>query len=85
MTGVASQKAGVITFTIDDDEDAKYYMADDASIFVVKYKVNSKGNTVVDEVKSVSAKTLVNDYDGAHTVYGVKNADGDYTALYIAK
>ena len=89
VTGVASQKAGVITFTVTTkdgtEEDAKYYMADDASIFVVKYKLDSKGNTVVDEVKSVSAKTLVNDYDGAHTVYGVKNADGDYTALYIAK
>ena len=86
VTGVTSQKAGVITFTIDDDEDAKYYMADDASIFVVKYKLDSKGNTVVDEVKSVSAKTLVNDYKNqAATVYGVKNADGDYTALYIAK
>ena len=81
VTGVASQKAGVITFTVSGGEDAKYYMADDASIFVVKYKADGK----VDEVKSVSAKTLVNDYDGAHTVYGVKNADGDYTALYIAK
>ena len=89
VTGVDSQKAGVITFTVTTkdgtEEDAKYYMADDASIFVVKYKLDSKGNTVVDEVKSVSAKTLVNDYDGAHTVYGVKNADGDYTALYVAK
>ena len=81
VTGVASQKAGVITFPVSGGEDAKYYMADDASIFVVKYKADGK----VDEVKSVSAKTLVNDYDGAHTVYGVKNADGDYTALYIAK
>ena len=81
VTGVASQKAGVITFTVSGGEDAKYYMADDASIFVVKYKADGK----FDEVKSVSAKTLVNDYDGAHTVYGVKNADGDYTALYVAK
>ena len=81
VTGVASQKAGVITFTVAGGEDAKYYMADDASIFVVKYKADGK----VDEVKSVSAKTLVNDYNDAHTVYGVKNADGDYTALYIAK
>ena len=81
VTGVDSQKAGVITFTVSGGKDAKYYMADDASIFVVKYKADGK----VDEVKSVSAKTLVNDYDGAHTVYGVKNADGDYTALYIAK
>ena len=89
VTGVDSQKAGVITFTVTTkdgtEEDAKYYMADDASILVVKYKLDSKGNTVVDEVKSVSAKTLVNDYNDAHTVYGVKNADGDYTALYIAK
>ncbi len=85
VTGVESQKAGVITFTVSGGENAKYYMADDASIFVVKYKVDSKGNTVVDEVKSVSAKTLVNDYNDAHTVYGVKNADGDYTALYVAK
>ncbi len=81
VTGVDSQKAGVITFTVSGGENAKYYMADDASIFVVKYKADGK----VDEVKSVSAKTLVNDYDGAHTVYGVKNADGDYTALYVAK
>ena len=81
VTGVASQKAGVITFTVSGGENAKYYMADNASIFVVKYKADGK----VDEVKSVSAKTLVNDYDSAHTVYGVKNADGDYTALYIAK
>ena len=85
VTGVDSQKAGVITFTVSGGKDAKYYMADDASIFVVKYKLDSKGNTVVDEVKSVSAKTLVNDYNQAATVYGVKNADGDYTALYIAK
>ena len=86
VTGVESQKAGVITFTVSGGENAKYYMADDASIFVVKYKVDSKGNTVVDEVKSVSAKTLVNDYKNQPaTVYGVKNADGDYTALYIAK
>ena len=81
VTGVASQKAGVITFTVSGGENAKYYMADNASIFVVKYKADGK----VDEVKTVSAKTLVNDYDSAHTVYGVKNADGDYTALYIAK
>ena len=81
VTGVDSQKAGVITFTVSGGKDAKYYMADDASIFVVKYKADGK----VDEVKSVSAKTLVNDYNDAHTVYGVKNADGDYTALYIAK
>ena len=81
VTGVASQKAGVITFTVAGGEDAKYYMADDASIFVVKYKADGK----VDEVKSVSAKTLVNDYNKPATVYGVKNADGDYTALYIAK
>ena len=81
VTGVDSQKAGVITFTVSGGKDAKYYMADDASIFVVKYKADGK----VDEVKSVSAKTLVNDYNVAHTVYGVKNADGDYTALYIAK
>ena len=79
VTGVASQKAGVITFTVSGGENAKYYMADDASIFVVKYKANGK----FDEVKSVSAKTLVNDYNDAHTVYGVKNADGDYTALYV--
>ena len=81
VTGVDSQKAGVITFTVSGGKDAKYYMADDASIFVVKYKADGK----FDEVKSVSAKTLVNDYNKPATVYGVKNADGDYTALYIAK
>jgi len=81
VTGVDSQKAGVITFTVSGGENAKYYMADNASIFVVKYKADGK----VDEVKTVSAKTLVNDYNSAQTVYGVKNDDGDYTALYIAK
>ena len=78
FTGVESQKAGVITFTVGEDENAKYYLADDAEIFVVKYKDGD-----FDEVVTVSAKTLANDYNKAATVYGVKNADGDYTALYV--
>ena len=81
VTGVESQKAGVITFMVNKTENAKYYLADDAEIFVVKYKGGD-----FDEVVTVSAKTLANDYEkAAATVYGVKNADGDYTALYIAK
>ena len=80
FTGVKSQKAGVFTFMVNKTEDAKYYLADDAEIFVVKY--DEKGD--FDEVVTVSAKTLANDYDkDAATVYGVKNADGDYTALYV--
>ena len=79
FTGVKSQKAGVITFVDAKGENAKYYLADDAEIFVVKYKDGD-----FDEVVTVSAKTLANDYDkDAATVYGVKNADGDYTALYV--
>ena len=78
VTGVASQKAGVITFMVNKTENAKYYLADDAEIFVVKYKDGD-----FDEVVTVSAKTLANDYNKAATVYGVKNADGDYTALYV--
>ncbi|MGO5049347.1 S-layer homology domain-containing protein [Dysosmobacter sp. Sow4_B12] len=84
VTGVQSQKAGVITFTYvneesQTDENAKYYLADDAVIFVVKYDDEGK----FDEVVTVSAKTLANDYDQAAKLYGVKNADGDYTALYV--
>ena len=79
VTGVESQKAGVITFMVNKTENARYYLADDAEIFVVKYKDGD-----FDEVVTVSAKTLANDYDkDAATVYGVKNADGDYTALYV--
>ena len=53
-----------------------------ATIFVVEYKDDGK----VDDVKTVSAKTLAKDFaDKGATVYGVKNADGDYTALYVAK
>ena len=82
VSKVDSQKAGVITFITAKGENAKYYMADDATIFVVEYKDDGK----VDDVKTVSAKTLAKDFaDKGATVYGVKNADGDYTALYVAK
>ena len=79
VTGVESQKAGVITFVDANGENAKYYLADDAVIFVVKY--DDEGD--FDEVVTVSAKTLAKDYDAAAKLYGVKNADGDYTALYV--
>ncbi len=54
-----------------------YYMATGAKVFV------AEGG----DVDTFTAKALAKEYENglSATVYGVKNADGDFTALYIAK
>jgi len=73
-----TQKAGVITIIEEGDEDVreKYYMADDAVIYVIDADA---------EVETITAKKLAKEYaEGGltGTVYGVL-VDGEYTALYI--
>ncbi len=73
-----TQKSGVISVK-DEVEDEikveKYYMADDAVIYVINAKA---------EVETYTAKQLVKEYGAklTATIYGVI-ADGEYTALYI--
>ena len=78
---VVTQKSGVISIKEQDNEAAveKYYMADDATIYVIEDG----------EVETITAKKLAKTYAGgedgetlAGTVYGVL-VDGEYTALYI--
>ena len=74
---VVTQKAGVISIKEQANEDAveKYYMADDATIYVIEDG----------EVETITAKKLAKTYEEgglAGTVYGVL-VDGEYTALYI--
>ena len=74
---IVTQKAGVISIKEQADEDAveKYYMADDAVIYVIED----------DEVETITAKKLAKTYEEgglAGTVYGVL-VDGEYAALYI--
>jgi hypothetical protein len=80
ITAVESQKSGVITFTTDGGDNAKFYLADDGcTIYVIKLDGSD-----YDETVTVSAKTLYNEYkDDVTKLYGVKNDDGDYTALYV--
>ena len=75
--GVVTQSNGVITIVETGDEDVrwKYYMADDAEIFMIDG----------DEVETISAKKLAKTYEKTALVadvYGIM-ADGEYTALYI--
>lgn len=70
-----SQNGSVVT--IDDNS---YYLADSAKIMLVT--VDKKGK--YDEVKTVTAKKLVKDYETlSATVTGVLDSDGNFTYLFV--
>ena len=67
--GSVSQKNGIVTVN-----DSDYYLADGAQIMVI-----DDG-----DMKTVTAKKLVADYDGKITaVYGVVNSNDEFTYLFV--
>ena len=67
--GSVSQKNGIVTVN-----DSDYYLADGAKIMVI-----DDG-----DMKTVTAKKLVADYDGKITaVYGVVNSNDEFTYLFV--
>ena len=67
--GSVSQKNGIVTVNNSD-----YYLADGAKIMVI-----DDG-----DMKTVTAKKLVADYDGKITaVYGVVNSNDEFTYLFV--
>ncbi|WP_308543727.1 S-layer homology domain-containing protein [uncultured Oscillibacter sp.] len=69
--GVVTYKNG--TLSIDGEG---YYLASGAKIFVVEDG----------DVSTYTAKKLANEYDETNlkaTIYGVMNADGEYTSIYV--
>ena len=69
---------GVVTYknsTLSIDGEG-YYLASGAKIFVVEDG----------DVSTYTAKKLANEYDKTNlkaTIYGVMNADGEYTSIYV--